>query len=80
MIRTVQRIGPTRWVGTDAVQGSPRRPVLGAIAAGDSRAAVDIVTAIAVGKQGDASHLNERHKAQETPNARKLQSEFVFAV
>ena len=38
------------------------------------------VTAIAVGKQGDASHLNERHKAQETPNARKLQSEFVFAV
>ncbi|MFO1480602.1 MAG: nitroreductase family protein [Turneriella sp.] len=43
-------------------------------------AAVDIVTAIAVGKQGDASHLNERHKAQETPNARKPQNEFVFAV
>ena len=42
--------------------------------------AVDIVTAIAVGKQGDASHLNERHKAQEAPNARKPQSEFVFAV
>lgn len=43
-------------------------------------AAVDIVTAIAVGKQGDASHLNERHKPQEAPNARKPQSEFVFAV
>ncbi len=42
--------------------------------------AVDIVTAIAVGKQGDASHLNDRHKAQENPNARKPQSEFVVAV
>jgi len=41
---------------------------------------VDIVTAIAVGKQGDASHLNERHKSQEAPNARKPQSEFVIAV
>lgn len=42
--------------------------------------AVDIIAAIAVGKQGDASHLSERHKAQETPNARKPQGEFVFAV
>jgi nitroreductase len=42
--------------------------------------AVDIVAAIAVGKQGDASHLNDRHKALEAPNARKPQGEFVIAV
>lgn len=42
--------------------------------------ALDIIAAIAVGKQGDASHLSDRHKAQEAPNARKLQSEFVFAL
>lgn len=42
--------------------------------------AVDIVSAIAVGKQGDASHLNERHRSQESPNNRKPQSEFVFGV
>jgi len=43
-------------------------------------AAVGIIAAIAVGKQGDASHLSDKHKAQENPNARKPQSEFVFAV
>jgi len=42
--------------------------------------AVDIVAAIAVGKQGDASQLSDKHKAQEAPNARKPQSEFVIAV
>lgn len=40
--------------------------------------AVEILTAIAIGKLGDSSHLSDKHRKQENPNARKQQVEFVF--
>jgi nitroreductase len=40
----------------------------------------DIITAVAIGKLGDASHLSEKHRAQEAPNGRKPLSEYTFAV
>jgi nitroreductase len=43
-------------------------------------AAEDIICAIALGASGDAAHLTEKHRAQESPNSRKKVAEFVFAV
>jgi len=42
--------------------------------------AVEILSAIAIGKQGESAHLYDRHKAQEKPNTRKPQREFVIKV
>jgi len=42
--------------------------------------AEDIICCIAVGYPGSAEHLTERHRAQEQPNARKEQNEFVVEV
>lgn len=42
--------------------------------------AEDIICAVALGVAGDAAHLNEKHRAQESPNNRKKVAEFAFAV
>lgn len=42
--------------------------------------AEDIICAIALGVAGDAAHLTEKHRAQESPNSRKKVAEFAFAV
>lgn len=47
---------------------------------GIDTAVEDIICAIALGAAGDAAHLTERHRAQESPNSRKKAGEFAFAV